>query len=199
MKKTSILFLVVAVGVATLIYYLHHRPVMTMKVINKQTINHKKNKLTAESNKEKVSQPSHEYDVRNEFVDKISPFISNGDATGEISIDLSNYQHIQVGSKILLETISGSYPITVNDIVLNDDGSLSYELLGDDGTNSLFIYFPDAGTSYVSLSTQDMYLTSFLNENGVGEYTNTIDLIQNEPEYNSNEYMKKYIKDKNSE
>lgn len=179
MKKITISFAAIAVCLAGLLYYLHHRTVMTVTIGTKKEVRHQEHAGAVIENSYSIGLPTdptgksdEKPEVGNEPVDRISPFTSTDDATGEISIDLSNYRHLQVGSKIVLETVSGQYPITVKDIILNDDGSYSYTLQGEDGTNSLFIYFHDTGESYVSLSTKDMYIASFLDANGVGKYIN---------------------------
>lgn len=178
MKKIAISFVAIAVCLAGLLYYLHHRTVMTVTIGSKKEVSHQGHDGVVMENGDSMGLPADpvgksdkKSEVGTEVLDRIAPFTSTGDATGEISIDLSNYQHLQVGSKIVLETVSGQHPITIKDIILNDDGSYSYTLQGDDGTNSLFIYFRDTGKSYVSLSTKNMYIASFLDENGVGKYT----------------------------
>lgn len=180
--------LALAIIIALFIYYLHHRPVMIIKTENKQIIQHEeKINYIAPPLSSPSKEPKGSFSTQENY--KVSPFTENGDATGEVSIDLSNYRHIQKGSNIILETISGQYPITVSDIILNDDGSYSYTLLGDDGTSSLFIYFPETGKSYVNLNTPDMSFASFLNENGVGTYTNIVSLIKGGFRYSPDDYI----------
>lgn len=89
---------------------------------------------------------------------------------GEISVDLSAYSKIKIGDVIAIETPHGPYQITLNDYLINDDGTLTYEFLGEDGSDSTIIFNLQTHEAFVRIETDKMSFESFLDSNGVGEF-----------------------------
>ena len=119
----------------------------------------------------------------------IAPIIFTGKYRGEFSFDLHGNSDVKVGSKITLDLPEEDYMLTVNDIYL-DENRYIYEFIGEDGSDSLLIYFPDSGESYLQVETRTMSFESNVDSNGVGEFYNLKQaLLDGEIIYDKNDYV----------
>ena len=102
---------------------------------------------------------------------EIEPVSLLGQYHGVFSLDLSSSDGIVVGSTIDLQLPDEKLQLKVVD-VYPDENRWVYEFLGEEGANSLLVYFPQSGRAYVRLETKTMLFETDLDTNGVGYFYN---------------------------
>ncbi len=101
----------------------------------------------------------------------VVPLSYSNEYSGVVSIDVASLVELTIGSNIILQLPDEDYQLTLSDIYPDEDRVI-YELDGEDGAHSLFIFFSETGRSYLRLETKTTRLETDLNANGVGEFYN---------------------------
>ena len=101
----------------------------------------------------------------------VVPLSYSNEHSGTVSIDVASLVELRIGSRINVQLPSEDYQLTLSDIYPDEDRVI-YELDGEDGSHSLFIFFSETGRSYLRLETKTTRLETDLNANGVGEFYN---------------------------
>lgn len=101
----------------------------------------------------------------------VVPLSYSNEYSGVVSVDVASLVELTIGSNINLQLPGEDYQLTLSDIY-SDEDRVIYELDGEDGAHSLFIFFSETGRSYLRLETRTTQLETDLNANGVGEFYN---------------------------